>query len=143
MLNFSKALKKKKEVSDKVYNELYPTGSKSGILYGLCEIHESIVDVVPPFRPILSAIETPTYKLAKFHVPLLEPATYIHYTIKDSLALCEERKQFNTNLIMACFEIGSLFTNISLQDTIGLCIQKPFEDKNYTDGLSKTRFVKC
>ena len=99
--------------------------------------------MVPPFRPILSAIETPIYKLAKFHVPLLEPLTCIHYTIKDSLAFCEERKQFNTNLTMACFDIGSLFTNISLQDTIGLCIQQLFEDENYIDGLSKTCFVKC
>ena len=50
---------KKLEISDKVYNELYPTGSRPGILYGLCKIHKRIVDEVPPFRPILSVMGTP------------------------------------------------------------------------------------
>ena len=70
-----KRLKEKQEISDKVYNELYPTGSKPGTLNGLCKIHKTIVDGVSPFHPILSAIRTPTYKLAKFFVPLLEPLT--------------------------------------------------------------------
>ena len=39
-----KRLKEKQEISDKVYKELCPTGSKPGILYGLCKIHKSIVD---------------------------------------------------------------------------------------------------
>ena len=29
-------LLKKQEISDKVYNELYPAGSRPGILYGHC-----------------------------------------------------------------------------------------------------------
>ena len=29
-------------------------------------LHKAIVDVCPPFRPILSAIGTPTYEIAKF-----------------------------------------------------------------------------
>ena len=57
-----KKVKEKQEISDKVYNELYPTC----ILNGLCKIHKSIVDGVSPFRPILFAIGTPTYKLAIF-----------------------------------------------------------------------------
>ena len=48
---------KEKQISDKVYNELYPTGLKPGIR----KIHKSNVDGVPYFRPILSAIGTPTY----------------------------------------------------------------------------------
>ena len=31
-----------------------------GILFGLCKIHKILVDGVPPFRPILSAVGTPT-----------------------------------------------------------------------------------
>ena len=76
-----KRLKEKEEIYDKVYNELYRTGSKPGIFYDLCKIHKSIVDGVPPFHPILSAIRTPTYKLAKFFLSSLEPLTYnqVHY----------------------------------------------------------------
>ena len=43
-------------------------GSRPGILYGLCKVHKAIADVFPPFRPILSATGTPSYKLATFLV---------------------------------------------------------------------------
>ena len=69
----------------KVYNELYPTGSVPGTLNGFCQIFKSIVGGVPPFCPVFSAIETPTYEFAKFFVPLLEPLTHNLYTIKDSI----------------------------------------------------------
>ena len=47
-------------------------------------MHKKCVDDSPPFRPILSALETPTYKLAKYLVPILEPLTNNKYTVKDS-----------------------------------------------------------
>ena len=50
-------------------------GSNPGILYGLCKVHKTVVDVSPPFRPILSATGTPTYKLAKYLVPKLASIT--------------------------------------------------------------------
>ena len=41
---------------------------------------------------------------------------------------------------MASFDVEALFANIPLQETIGLCVQKLFEHKNYIDGLSKDPF---
>ena len=41
-------------------------------------------------RPILSAIGTPTYKLAKFLVPLLYDITQNEFTIKDSFTFVDE-----------------------------------------------------
>ena len=71
-------------ISETVYKSLKPRGSKFGILYGLCKVHKQLVDNCPPFRPIMSAIKTPTYNLAKFLVPLLEPITTNMYTVKNS-----------------------------------------------------------
>ena len=39
---------------------LKPVGTRPGIMYGLCKNHKDIIDNCP-FRPILSAINTPTY----------------------------------------------------------------------------------
>ena len=39
---------------------------------------------------MLSAINTPTYKLAKVLVPVLKSLTSNEYTIKDSFAFAEE-----------------------------------------------------
>ena len=41
---------------------------------------------------------------------------------------------------MASFDVESFFTNIPLQETIDLCVQKLFEDKNFIDGLSNDSF---
>ena len=92
---------------------LHPVGSRPGILLGRAKIHKPIKDGVPPFCPILSDIGTPTYKLAKFFVPLLAPLTSNEYTIKDSFA--EELLSFDSNLVMASFDVESLFTNIPLK----------------------------
>ena len=59
------------------------------ILYGPCKVQKTITDVCPPFRPILSAIETPSYKLAKFLVPKLSSITFNEFTAKDSFAFAE------------------------------------------------------
>ena len=43
-------------------------------------------DNCPSFRPILPAIGTPTYYLAKFRVPILKPLTENEYTVHDSFS---------------------------------------------------------
>ena len=43
-----------------------PVGTRPGIMYGNCKVHKQQVDGCPPLRPILSALKTPTYNLAKF-----------------------------------------------------------------------------
>ena len=82
MLNFSKSLKKNKKFLSKSTMNYNPTGSRQGILYGLCKMCKSIVDGVPPFRPIMSVTETTTYKLAKLFVPSLEQQAHNQYAIK-------------------------------------------------------------
>ena len=65
---------------------LKPVGTTPGIMYGLCKVHKDIIDSFPPFRPILSAINTATYKLAKFLVPILKSLSSNEYTVKESFA---------------------------------------------------------
>ena len=56
-------------------NKLRPVGSQPGVLYGLAKVHKKVINGCPAFRPILSAIETPTYNIAKFLVPILKDLT--------------------------------------------------------------------
>ena len=67
-----------------------PVGTRPGIIFGLCKVQKDTIDNCPPFRTILSAINTPTYKLAKFLVPVLKSLTSNKYTVKDSFAFAEE-----------------------------------------------------
>ena len=72
---------------------------------------------LPPFRPILSAIGTPTYKLAKYLLPFLTPLTQNEYTVTDSFHFAEEICKQDPNLYMASLDVDSLFTNIPLDET--------------------------
>ena len=63
-----------------LYKHLYPQGSQTGIIYGLSKIHKPLVNSFPNLRPILSAINTGTYKWETFFVPLLKPFTSNNYS---------------------------------------------------------------
>ena len=62
-------------MSKEMRKSIKPVGTRSGTMYGLCKVHKQEVDGCPPFRPILSALQTPTCSLAKFLVPMLDPLT--------------------------------------------------------------------
>ena len=64
------------KISKDEYDKICPKGSRPGILYGNPKIHKPVVDNLPKFRPILSAINTPGYNLAKFLIPILEALTH-------------------------------------------------------------------
>ena len=98
-----KNLRDKKEISSEQYKDLSPSGSRPRIMYGLVKVHKIVTDGLPYFRPILSAIGIPTYKLAMFLVPILEPLTTNEYTIKDSFTFAEELQSFDSKLVMASF----------------------------------------
>ena len=118
-----------------------PVGSTPGILYGNCKVHKTVPDgEVPPFRPILSAIGTVSYNLAKYLVPVLSPLTTNKYVTKDSFTFAEDVRKQNPDYFMTSFDVDSLFTNIPLDETIEICIRKSFGRKRTFNGFSKPEF---
>ena len=77
----------KSSVTTDLYKHLYSQGSQPGIIYGLSKIHKPLVNDFTNLRPILSAINTVTYKWEKFFVPFLKLFTSNNYTVKDSFDL--------------------------------------------------------
>ena len=55
--------------------------------------------------------------------------------IKDPFIFAQEIQSFDSKLVMASFDIESLFTNIILQETIDPCV-----DRTHVDNLSKDSF---
>ena len=86
-----------------------------GIMQRLCKVQKDIIDNCPPFRPILSAINTPTYKLAKFLVPILKSLTSNEHTVKDSFAFAEEIVEQDSEFFMGSLDVDSIFANIHLK----------------------------
>ena len=90
-------------------------------MHGSCKVHKKCVDGCPPFRPILSAFQTPTYKLAKYLVPIFEPLTNNKYTVKDSFNIATETVEQDSSNFMGSLGIDLLFNNIPLEETIEIC----------------------
>ena len=134
-------LKTKGVVSKEIYDKITPIGSQPGRLYGLCKVHKESINGQKPFRPILSAINTPTYQLAKFLIPMLEPITKNNFMTADSFSFSNEVRQQNVSNFMVSYDVDSLFTNIPLNETIDICIDKLYTRRNtLVKGLSKKEF---
>ena len=80
-------------------------------------------------RKILDAIKTPSYKLAKFLVPILSLLDINEYTVKDSKTDC--------NYVMASFDIESLFTNLNFEEMTENFFNDLFFAKSKIDNLTK------
>ena len=52
--NYLRRLKNESKLPNDVYTEIIPSGSRSGVMYGLPKIHKNGT----PLRPIISAIGT-------------------------------------------------------------------------------------
>ena len=135
-----KSLKSTCSISDKQYKKIKAVGSRPGILYGLCKVHKAIVDVCPPFRPILSAIGTLTYKTARFLVPILSCLTINEFSVKDSFSFAKEIVEQDSSFYMGSLDVDSLFTNIPLEEIINICTESIYDQNDSIEGLNKSEF---
>ena len=62
-------------------------------------------------------------------IPLMRSSTY---TVQDTFSFVSEITSFQKeeNLVMASFDVSSLFTNIPLEESIDLCIELLFSDND-------------
>jgi len=126
-------------ITQDTYRNLYAKGSTPGIMYGLPKVHKDGI----PLRPILSAIGTCSYQLAKFLVPILTPLTTNIFTVKDSFTFAKEITTISFDkCCMVSFDIVSLFTNIPLKETIDICMNNLFQTVETVQGFSKENLRK-
>ena len=129
-----------KSMTEKTRKSLKPVGTRPNIIYGSCKVHKASVWNCPPFRRILSALNTPTYKLAKFLVPILKPLTTNEFTIKYSFNFAEEIVEQQHDLFMGSLDVDSLFTTTPLEETTEIRTNELFKESEAVEDLSKTEF---
>ena len=71
------------------------------------KVRKASVENCQPFRPILSSLKTPTYKLVKFLVPILKPLRTKEFTVKYFFAeeIVDQQHAF-------FLDANSLFTDV-------------------------------
>ena len=112
LTNLLKELKASGTISENDYKKVKPRISSFGVLYGLCKTHKKVLNKCSPFRPILLAIKTLSYNLAKFLVPLIEPITKNNFTLKNSFEFSKEICEQNSEYFVVSLDAEFLFTNM-------------------------------
>ena len=138
--NYLKRLEKSGTLSTEQYKKIKAVGSRPGILYGLCKVHNATADICPPFRPTLSAIGTLSYKLAKFLVPKLSLITFNEFDVKDSFTFAKEIAHQASKLFMGSLHVDTLLTNIPLEETINICTNLLYNNEDVIEGINKSEF---
>ena len=69
IMDIIKDFKTKKYISKELFHKLKPSLSKAPHFYGLPKVHKAET----PLRPIVSAIGSPAYNLAKFVASIISP----------------------------------------------------------------------
>ena len=95
-----------------------------GYLYGNVKTHKNN----NPLRPIISQIPTPTYALAKALNRVLTPFIPQKYSIKSPVEFLEIIKSAPTNKIIASLDVESLFTNVPVDETINLILDRVYRN---------------
>ena len=133
----------KSKFSKQDYKKLYPTGSTEGRFYGTAKNHKlkegDGVDKLP-LRPIVSNIGTPSYHLAKYLAKLLSPLSQSEYTIsstKDFIQQIRDVKVPEGHKLIS-FDVTSLFTNVPLDETINIILNRIYVDKEISTPISRS-----
>nr|XP_049699777.1 uncharacterized protein LOC126053464 [Helicoverpa armigera] len=128
----SDLIKKYSETLNLDVRYLVPSCAKPPKLYGLPKIHKPNA----PLRPIVSQIDSPTYRLAQHLAKVLSPlrgntAAYV----KDSYHFVSEIKhlQLADNETMVSFDVQSLFTCLPVEDCIKIVSKKLAENNMPTE----------
>lgn len=133
--NYLRTLKKDKKISEETYKKITPCGSRAGVLYGLPKIHKDNA----PLRPIISAVKTYNYQLAKFLAEKLKPILEGEFMLKDTFDFVNKVSKIEPgeDQTMASFDVESLFTNVPTLETIELILDAVYKDNGKFEGLEK------
>jgi len=128
--HFHPLLQKEKDVNTvlretqprNIADSLCPKSSRLAHLYGLPKTHKVNLSM----RPILSATGTCNYNLAKWLEEKLKPLSINEYTITDAIRFSEEIRNslIGDDDILVSFDVASLFTNVPLNETINILVDK-------------------
>ena len=102
-------------------------------MYGLPKIHKDGASI----RPIISAVNTYNYELAKYLNEILKPLVNNEFTINDTYEFVNKANTLNVhvNKYMVSFDVESLFTNVPTLETIDLILGIFADDEPSPNGL--------
>ena len=88
----------------------------------------------------MSAVKRPTHNLAKFLVSLLELINANVYTVKNSFKFAKRNADQDPGRSMTSLDVEFLFTNIPLENIIGVSCDSLFSDDAKVNNINRIEF---
>lgn len=137
----------KSKVSEQEYKRFYATGLCPGKFYGTAKMDKlplngNLDDV--PLRTIISNINTATYDLAKCLSKLLAPLRESEHAVKNIKTFGGNIKKeiIRNGYKMIYFNVKSLFTNVLLDQAIGIILKRISDDSKLQTTLTTPELKK-
>ena len=139
-------LRKRNEITEEEYKMMYPKNAKIGRAHGSAKVHKQF-DRISPLRPIVDTIGSTHYRVGKYISDLLYPLTLNDYHLKDSFAAADKINAIPEHLFQegyqfVSFDVNSLFTNVPLDKTIKVILDRVYKDKAISTTLKKRTLKK-
>ena len=143
--NYLRTIYNRGEITVDEYNTIRPQSTKPARAHGLPKTHKPF-DNLPPLRPIIDTTGTAYQPLAKYLSQLLNPLASNEFCSKDSFDAVERLKNipqhlFDEGFRFVSFDVKSLFTNIPLNKTIDIILNKIYK-QNKLKTAFKNRTLK-
>ena len=144
--NYIRKLKKQGQINDAEYKLLYHKNAKIGRAHGSAKIHKDF-ERIPSLRPIIDTIGSTHYGVGKFISNMLNPLTLNNYNLKDSFEAADRIESIPKHLYdegyqLVSFDVKSLFTNVPLQKTVNIILDRIYNKKIMTTTLKKQTLKK-
>ena len=138
--NFLRTLRKRNEIDENEFKAMFPDNAKIGRAHGTAKIHKEY-ERIPPLRPIVDTI------VGKYITMMLNPLTQNEYSLKDSFQAAEKINSIPNHLFeegfrFVSFDVKSLFTNVPLQKTIQVILDRVYNKKLIQTKLKKRTLKK-
>ena len=130
-----KSLRNNGHIDDKLCDYLTPRYTTSPQMYGLPKIHKEDI----PMRPIVSTINSPSYKVAKELTRILTPlAGHTVYTVKNSTAFVDRVRgmEITPQDRLVSFDVKNLFTQVPVEEALKVVEERLTKDQSLGDRTS-------
>ena len=140
--SYLRKLLKEGEISETIYDQIRPMNAKIARAHGLPKVHKDF-ERIPPFRPIIDTIGSTHSLVGKYLTNLLHPLTQNSYSIKDSFEAASRIENIPKHLlndedyILVSLDVVSLFTNVPLNRTVKVILDRVYKEKLIDTTLSK------
>ena len=132
IIKYLRKLRNAEEISKYEYLRIKPIGSTRPRLYGLPKIHKKDC----PLRLILSMCGSPQYTVSKWLCDIITPVAkyYCKHNVKDTFQFIDilREQPVPSSSYMCSFDVVSLFTNVPVMETIDICANALYHDKEYS-----------